>query len=163
MTSRWDVRILQYGGFIGFSFAVCAISQNLLTLTFDNKPVSLLDIFRDAVLQNILRTLGRIVYFVLLYASLNLVVRLEYGFPFRNPDVWSANFDSAVLLEMYIVGLFIFTTWSASLNVLQSAITKSLPLIGNDGSHLMVVSDYLNNSNANGLTYVSFKNYNQNF
>ncbi|KAL5107736.1 hypothetical protein TcWFU_005147 [Taenia crassiceps] len=37
---------------------------------------------------------------------------------------------------MYILGLFIFTTWSASLNVLQNAITKSLPLIGNDESHL---------------------------
>ncbi|VDK22762.1 unnamed protein product [Taenia asiatica] len=145
--------ILQYGGFIGFSFAVWAISQNLLTLTFDNRPVSLFDIIRDAVLQNVLRTLGRIIYFVLLYVSLNFAVQLEYDFPFLNPNAGFTNFDYSVAVEVYIVGLFIFTTWSASLNVLQNAITKSLPPIGNDESHLVVVSDYLNNSNANGLVY----------
>ncbi|KAL5969809.1 Nucleoporin NDC1, partial [Taenia solium] len=152
-TSGRKAWILQYGGFIGFSFAVWAISQNLLTLTFDNRPVSLFDIIRDAVLQNVLRTLGRIIYFALLYVSLNFAVRLEYDFPFLNPNVGFTNFDSSVAVEVYIVGLFIFTTWSASLNVLQNAITMSLPPIGNDESHLVVVNDYLNNPNANGLVY----------
>nr|CDS19238.1 nucleoporin NDC1 [Echinococcus granulosus] len=94
------------------------------------------------------------IYFVLFYTSLKSVVRLGYNSPFLNSYVGLLkDFDLSVVQEMYIVGLFIFTTWSASLNILQNAITKSLPLIDSDESHLMVVSDYLDNSNANGLIH----------
>ena len=59
---------------------------------------------------------------------------------------------------MYMVGFFIFTTWTASLSVVQNAIAKSLPLVENDETHMAAVKDYLDATNTNGLIYVRLPN-----
>ena len=65
--------VLLYGGFIGIYFAAYAVSRNLLTLTFDNKSVSPSEIFKEAILENLFRTFGRVIYFILLCVVLNFL------------------------------------------------------------------------------------------
>nr|CDS29543.1 nucleoporin NDC1 [Hymenolepis microstoma] len=138
---------LEYGAFLGFSFAVFVISENFLTLTYENKTISHFAFFTDAILQNSARTIGRIIYFLLFYAAFHVVLLRDFQFQFL------AGLNFSVLIELYFVGLFIFTTWCSGLLIVETSITVNLPPIESDESHLLAVGDFLSSNKSDGLVY----------
>ncbi|VDO05536.1 unnamed protein product [Rodentolepis nana] len=138
---------LEYGAFLGFSFVVFVISENFLTLTYENKTISHFAFFTDAILQNSARTIGRIIYFLLFYAAFHVVLLRDFQFQFL------AGLKFSVLIELYLVGLFIFTTWCSGLLIVETSITVNLPPIENDDSHLIAVGDFLVSNKSDGLVY----------
>lgn len=154
---------LEYGAFLGFAFAVFVISENFLTLTYENKTISHFAFFRNAILQNSARTIGRIIYFLFFYAAFHVVllrdfrfqcvkIRAYYLFSYR----FLAGLNFSVLIELYFVGLFIFTTWCSALLIVETSITVNLSPIESDESHLVAVGDFLSSNNSDGLVYVRF-------
>lgn len=149
---------------MGFSFAVFVISENFLTLTYENKSISHFEFFRGSVLQNSVRTVGRIIYFMLFYVISHLLILQDFRFQcvlpcifHSSPSRFLAKLNLSVLIELYAIGLFIFTTWCSALLIVQSSLTLNLPPIESDDSHLIAVGDFLASSNSDGLVYVSFQ------
>ncbi|VUZ50399.1 unnamed protein product, partial [Hymenolepis diminuta] len=120
---------------------------NFLTLTYENKTISHFAFFRYAILQNSARTIGRIIYFLFFYAAFHVVLLRDFRFQFL------AGLNFSVLIELYFVGLFIFTTWCSALLIVETSITVNLSPIESDESHLVAVGDFLSSSNSDGLVY----------
>ncbi|CAL8089544.1 unnamed protein product [Calicophoron daubneyi] len=113
--------LLCCGAFIGFMFSLTLLLFNRLTLHYSHPPKNMLDGLMEHTVTRALSTIGRILYFIPIYA---LLPKSFFGAFDPWISTWVLLMDLRMLALLFIVGFHIQFSWGCAVHILTSQFVK---------------------------------------
>ncbi|CAH8526649.1 unnamed protein product [Heterobilharzia americana] len=112
------------GAFMGFMFCLTVLTLNRFTLNYSNRMGNVFVIAKEHMLTRLLTTIGRIVYFLPIYALFpNVLCHLSRKVSF----LWLV-LDCRLLLLMFFTSFHLQFSWSCAVDVLKSQFIKPVDI-----------------------------------
>ncbi|KAA3675283.1 uncharacterized protein DEA37_0013619 [Paragonimus westermani] len=115
--------LVSFGSFMGLVFCATAIIFNRLTLLYSQPATNLVEIIKDHTLTRALTTLGRIFYFIPLYA---LFPKPFCGLHYQSYPVFWLLLDTRMFFLLFIVGFHLQFSWGCAVSILKWQFSKPL-------------------------------------
>ncbi|KAF8568773.1 hypothetical protein P879_01797 [Paragonimus westermani] len=115
--------LVSFGSFMGLIFCATAVIFNRLTLLYSQPATNLVEIIKDHSLTRALTTLGRIFYFIPLYA---LFPKPFCGLHYQSFHVFWLLLDTRMFFLLFIVGFHLQFSWGCAIGILKWQFSKPL-------------------------------------
>ncbi|KAF5396217.1 hypothetical protein PHET_10968 [Paragonimus heterotremus] len=115
--------LISFGSFMGLVFCATAVIFNRLTLLYSQPATNLVEIIKDHTLTRALTTLGRIFYFIPLYA---LFPKPFCGLRHQSFSLFWLLLDIRMFFLLFIIGFHLQFSWGCAVSILKWQLSKPL-------------------------------------